>query len=66
MGRRKSIVIRIYSGEKYETVSEAGAGTECTVTGLTRNAARMGLGTEVESVMPILEPVLTYQDHTGS
>ena len=53
--------IRIYSGEKYETVSEACAGTVCAVTGLTRTRPGMGLGTEVESVIPILEPVLTYQ-----
>lgn len=53
--------IRIYSGEKYETVSEAEAGTVCAVTGLTRTRPGMGLGTEAEWVMPVLEPVLTYQ-----
>ncbi|MCH1981740.1 TetM/TetW/TetO/TetS family tetracycline resistance ribosomal protection protein [Ruminococcus sp. OA3] len=53
--------IRIYSGEKYETVSEAAAGMICAVTGLTVTRPGMGFGIEEESIMPILEPVLTYQ-----
>lgn len=53
--------IRIYSGAKYETVDEVGAGTVCAVTGLTKTFPGEGLGIEAESGMPVLEPVLTYQ-----
>lgn len=53
--------IRIYSGEKFEAVSEAEAGMICAVTGLTRTYPGGGLGCESESDMPILEPVLTYR-----
>lgn len=53
--------IRIYSGARYEAVEEAGAGTICAVTGLTRTFPGEGLGWEEESAMPVLEPVLTYQ-----
>ena len=53
--------IRIYSGAKYELVKEAEAGTVCAVTGLTRTYPGEGLGSEKESRMPILEPVLNYQ-----
>lgn len=53
--------IRIYSGEKYETVSEAGPGTVCAVTGLSRTHPGEGLGEEEASGLPVLEPVLTYR-----
>ncbi|MGO5229761.1 NYN domain-containing protein [Thermoguttaceae bacterium LCP21S3_D4] len=49
--------IRIYSGEKYEAVSEAAAGTVCAVTGLTKTYPGEGLGIEEESILPVLEPV---------
>ncbi len=49
--------IRIYSGEKYEAVSEAAAGTICAVTGLTKTYPGEGLGIEEESILPVLEPV---------
>ena len=38
--------IRVYSGEKYETLGEAEAGTVCAVTGLTKTWAGEGLGFE--------------------
>ena len=57
----KADQIRIYSGGKYETVTEAKAGTVCAVTGLTQTYPGQGLGMEVESDMPVLEPVLNYQ-----
>ena len=41
--------IRVYSGEKYETLPEAGAGRICAVTGLTRTRAGERLGFEAES-----------------
>lgn len=53
--------IRIYSGEKYETVTEAGVGCVCAVTGLGHTYPGEGLGTEKESESPILEPVLNYR-----
>ena len=53
--------IRIYSGEKYETVNEVKAGTVCAVTGLTFTYPGQGLGIESASDMPVLEPVLTYR-----
>lgn len=53
--------IRIYSGTRYETVNEAGAGTVCSVTGLTKTRAGEGLGVDCSEIFPRLEPVLTYQ-----
>lgn len=53
--------IRIYSGEKYETIPEATAGMICAVTGLEETVAGMGLGMEKENKKPYLMPVLTYQ-----
>lgn len=52
--------IRIYSGEKFEMVSEAQAGMICAVTGLTKTFAGQGLGFEKETVYPELSPVLCY------
>ncbi|MGN0351953.1 MAG: NYN domain-containing protein [Roseburia sp.] len=53
--------IRIYSGEKYESPSEVEAGGICAVTGLTKTYAGEGLGCDVASGLPFLEPVLNYQ-----
>ena len=53
--------IRKYSGEKYETAEEVGAGGVCAVTGLLRTFPGEGLGAEKASRLPVLEPVLTYQ-----
>ncbi len=53
--------IRIYSGAKYEVMTEVSAGTVCAVTGLTKTLAGEGLGIEAASEHPVLEPVLTYQ-----
>lgn len=53
--------IRIYSGDKFETVNEVQAGEICAVTGLTRTKAGEGLGADMGSISPYLEPVLTYQ-----
>lgn len=51
--------IRIYSGEKYEAVNEAGAGDVCAVMGLTKSCPGQVFGCEQASVLPVLEPVLT-------
>ena len=53
--------IRIYSGEKYETVQEAETGSICAVTGLNYTYPGEGLGVEKESQAPVLEPVLNYR-----
>ncbi len=53
--------IRFYSGEKYETGTQAESGCICAVTGLTTTFPGQGLGAETEAVIPVLEPVLTYQ-----
>ena len=51
--------IRIYSGEKYEMVQEAGSGRICAVTGLNYTYPGEGLGIECDSEAPALEPVLS-------
>lgn len=53
--------IRIYSGTKFEAVSEADAGSICAVIGLTKTKPGEGLGIEEASGAPILTPVLSYQ-----
>ena len=53
--------IRIYSGQKYEAVSEIEAGSVCAVTGLGQTRPGEGLGIEEASEAPVLEPVLSYQ-----
>ncbi len=59
--REKADTLRIYSGEKYQTVQEVKAGEICAVTGLNNVKAGMGLGGEKEGELPLLEPVLTYR-----
>lgn len=56
----KADQIRLYSGAGYQAVNEAGPGSICAVTGLSRTFAGEGLGEEAEGNLPILEPVLTY------
>ena len=53
--------IRLYSGEKFESVQEVTGGTICTVTGLTKTHPGQGLGAEQFSEKPYLKPVLNYQ-----
>lgn len=53
--------IRIYSGDKFSTVSELSAGGICAVTGLENTKAGDSLGDDTESTVPMLEPVLTYK-----
>lgn len=61
LGEEKVSQIRIYSGEKFESVQEAEAGVICAVTGLTKAAAGEGFGMEREAAAPLLEPVLKYR-----
>lgn len=53
--------IRVYSGERFSTIDEAEAGTICAVMGITFTHPGDGLGTEKNSSLPVLEPVLTYK-----
>ena len=53
--------IRIYAGNGFQTVQEAGPGVVCAVTGLEGTYSGQGLGYETASVLPVLEPVLTYR-----
>lgn len=53
--------IRIYSGTKYESVPEAEAGTVCAVVGPEQTFAGQGLGALEKQILPVLEPVMTYQ-----
>lgn len=53
--------IRVYSGEKFNAIDEADAGTVCAVTGITFAKSGDGLGFESDSALPMLEPVLTYR-----
>lgn len=53
--------IRIYSGDKFETVNEVMAGDVCAVTGPVLTRPGQGLGIEAASQRPMLTPVLTYQ-----
>ena len=53
--------IRVYSGEKYQSVDEAAAGGVCAVTGLTHTRPGDALGAEKPGEEPVLEPVLTYR-----
>ncbi|MDP4091296.1 MAG: NYN domain-containing protein, partial [Bacillota bacterium] len=57
----KANQIRIYSGQKFEPVNEAEAGSVCAVTGLTKTYPGEGLGIERSSSPPLLEPVLSYR-----
>ncbi len=57
----KADQIRIYSGSQFQAVEEAGAGMICAVTGLEKTYPGMGLGLEYNSILPVLEPVLTYR-----
>ena len=53
--------IRVYSGEKFTTVQEIKAGDVCALTGPVYTFCGQGIGAEEETVLPVLEPVMTYQ-----
>ena len=61
VGEEKISQIRIYSGSKYETIAEAEAGTVCAVIGLEHTKPGMVLGAGTPSLLPVLEPVLSYK-----
>lgn len=59
--QEKAEQIRIYSGNKYDMVNSAPAGTVCTVTGLSKAACGDGLGCEKDCISSLNEPVLSYK-----
>ena len=59
--REKINQIRLYSGDKYETVNEACAGMVCALTGLNYTYCGEGFGYEYSDSQSYLEPVLTYK-----
>lgn len=61
IGDEKVNQIRLYSGDKYETVSEVCAGMICAATGLVNTKPGEGIGICKNGVEPVLEPVLTYR-----
>lgn len=52
--------IRMYSGSRYDAVSEVSSGELCVVTGLNNTKAGMVLGAEEGEYTPLLTPVLNY------
>lgn len=57
----KANMLRIYSGEKFESTDEVTAGGVCAVLGLSATYPGQGLGFEKDFFKPMLEPVLTYR-----
>ena len=53
--------IRIYSGEKFKSINQADAGCVCAISGLNNTYPGQGLGFEMQSESPNLQPVLSYQ-----
>ncbi len=62
IGEEKIDQIRVYSGEKYQAMQEAGPGTVCAVTGLSDTRAGEGLGElSKETVAEVLQPILSAE-----
>ena len=53
--------LRLYSGEKFETAEELGAGACCAVLGLSATRPGQGLGAEADAEAAVLEPVMSYR-----
>ncbi|MCR5418883.1 MAG: NYN domain-containing protein [Lachnospiraceae bacterium] len=59
--REKVTQIRLYNGEKYETVQSVSASQTAVLCGLTLGEAGMGLGFEEGESKPTLTPLLSYR-----
>ena len=57
----KIVQLRLYSGDKFTAPEEVFPGQLCAVTGLTATSIGMGLGTEISSPPPAIQPVMTYR-----
>lgn len=53
--------IRLYSGDRFQTVQSAQAGMVCAVLGLSQTFAGQGIGCESGKAEPLLTPTLTYE-----
>lgn len=53
--------LRLYSGQKFETVQQVFAGDVVAVTGLTETRPGQGLGAEPDAETPLLTPALGYR-----
>ena len=53
--------LRLYSGEKFQAVSQVQAGQVCALLGLSQTWPGQGFGTEPPAPAPLLEPVVTYR-----
>ena len=53
--------LRLYSGQKYDTVQSVSAGDVVAVTGLTETRPGQGLGAEPDAETPLLTPALGYR-----
>lgn len=53
--------IRVYSGVKYDMVTQVPAGCVCAVPGLVNTYGRQGIGACPDGELPSLEPVLSYK-----
>ena len=53
--------LRLYSGEKFQAVSDVQAGQVCALLGLSQTWPGQGFGTEPPAPAPLIEPVVTYR-----
>lgn len=64
LGEEKINELRLYSGEKYESVTEAGPGDICAIVGLNDTKNGDMYGKAVNNVLtPVLMPALSYAVH---
>lgn len=61
IGEEKVNQIRIYNGVRFESVSDAGAGTVCALVGLNHTYVGQSLGEDHTVIPKVLEPVLSYE-----
>ncbi len=61
IGEEKINQLRVYSGDRFETVQECAAGHIVAVTGLNNTVMGMGLGALRGVNTPLMEPVLNYR-----
>ncbi len=57
----KTSQLRLYSGTKFETAEEIGAGWVCAALGLSATRPGQGLGAEADAEAAVLEPVMSYR-----
>lgn len=57
---QKANQLRIYDGAKYEVTQTVGSGGVCAITGLVDTYPGQGLGQEIDSGKPTIQPILNY------